>query len=168
MKRERLTRRKGREAALQLLCHLDAQGFPADCRLEENHFWEIRPTTARARAFAQSLLDGVRARRDAIDRRVVAHLDNYRFSRLALVDRNLLRMAAYEMFERADTPPVVAINEAIEIAKKFSTTESASFINGVLNRLAQSIGRPMRDPSPPASWDAPPAGAGSPGDPAVP
>ena len=83
-------------------------------------------------------------RRAAIDERIAKYTDNWDLPRIAAVDRNILRLAMYEMLFRDDIPPVVSINEAVDIAKKFSTRESGAFVNGILDRLKTDLTRPSR------------------------
>ncbi len=82
-----------------------------------------------------------------VDAKIRTLADNWDFERLAAVDRNILRLAVYEMLFRPEIPPVVSINEAIEIAKKFSTTESGKFVNGLLDRVKKELLRPARQPA---------------------
>jgi len=89
------------------------------------------------RDFTGSIVGGTLRNMDEIDRELVSSTDNWALDRLAAVDRSVLRAAAYEILFRTDIPHAVTINEALEIVKKFSTTESASFINGVLDKLAR-------------------------------
>ncbi len=140
------TRRKGREAAVQYLCGLDAQSFPGDH--DPLIFWEIRPTEEAARRFATELIRGVTEHRAEIDALISASSLNFKLQRLAVVDRNVLRVAIYEMLHSPSVPPIVAINEAIEIARKFGDTESARFINGVLDNVASRLPRPLRESKP--------------------
>ena len=83
-------------------------------------------------------------RRAVIDEHIVKYADNWDLPRIAAVDRNILRLAIYEMLYRDDIPPVVSINEAVDIAKKFSTSESGAFVNGILDRLKAELTRPSR------------------------
>ena len=149
MRHLRVTRRKGREAALQLLCSLDPQGFAQDALAATERFWQVRPTTADARQFAEQLVAGVRQHLEQIDALLIQHLENYQIQRLSLVDRNLLRLALHDILHHPDTPPLIPINEAIEVAKKFGTSDSAAFVNGVLDRTAKSLDIPLRDPRTP-------------------
>jgi len=87
------------------------------------------------RDFARELVDGVRENRERIDALIAASAEHWRLPRLSRVDLNLLRLTTFELLGRPDIPPPVAINEAIEIAKKFGTKESSRFINGVLDRI---------------------------------
>ena len=106
------------------------------------------PTTrdASVRVFAEDLIRGVLEKKDELDLRLQKYLRNWDMARMAVVDRNVLRMAIYELYYREDIPPVVSINEAIEIAKRFSTSESGKFVNGLLDRIRQDILRPARTP----------------------
>jgi len=100
-----------------------------------------------AREFATGLVRGVALHEAEIDDRIRALSENWDFNRLDPVDRAILRLAVFEMLHRDDVPPVVAINEAIELAKRFSTTEAPRFINGVLDSLRQELMRPARHPA---------------------
>ena len=82
--------------------------------------------------------------RDAIDERIKKHCKNWDFHRIAAVDRNIMRLAIFEMLHREDIPPVVSINEAVDIAKKFSTEDSGKFVNGILDKVRGEILRPAR------------------------
>ncbi len=138
------TRRKGREAAVQYLCALDAQRFPGEH--DPLVFWEIRPTEAAARNFATELIKGVIQHRKEVDELIASATINFQIGRMAVVDRNVLRVAVFEMLHCPAVPPVVALNEAIEIARKFGDTESGRFVNGVLDRIASTLVRPLREP----------------------
>ena len=81
---------------------------------------------------------------DDLDTLMISHADNWDLNRMAVVDRNILRLAAYEMLHREDIPPVVSINEAVDIAKKFSTEESGRFVNGILDKICSELSRPTR------------------------
>ena len=110
-------RREGREAAVQFLFSndLNAEADESDWRA----FWKLHTANGFVRKFCMQLVDGVEKNRDAVDDRIRAVTENYALDRLSTVDRNILRVAIYEMFHCNDVPPVVAINEAIEIAKRF-------------------------------------------------
>src|SRR5437899_9820387 len=136
-------RREARQAALQspfcrALQHGDSPGKMAD-------FWEFLSTKTRVREFAQPLSDGMNAHLAEIDERIRRYAENYEFRRIAAVDRNVLRLAIYEMLFRDDIPPVVSINEAIELAKKFCGAESGRFVNGILDRVRKELTRPARE-----------------------
>ena len=139
-------RREGREAVVQYLYSLDQNAEPdgSDLKL----FWSIHQARPLARAFAESLVGGLLPLMPEIDERLRPALQNWDVERLEVVDRNILRLAIYEMFHCMETPPVVAINEAIEIAKRLGTPDSARFINGVLDRLRADLTRPLRTAAP--------------------
>ena len=100
---------------------------------------------------ALPLVEGVLRHRQDVDERISRYAENYELGRLATVDRNILRLAIYEMLHRHDIPPVVSINEAIEIAKRFGTEESSRFVNGILDRVKLDLDRPLRTAGPPVS-----------------
>jgi transcription antitermination protein NusB len=140
-------RREGREVALQLLFNWDLN---VQQPLDENQldlFWKFRPAIPRLRAFATNLLNGVISHQATIDEKIIRYTANYELKRISAVDRNILRMAIYEMLYADDVPPIVAINEAIDIAKKFGTEESGKFVNGVLDRVKLDLSRPLRTAS---------------------
>ena len=124
-------RRDAREAAVQYLYQRELQADETDSLLEE--FYRLRGLSPSARRFCETLLKGWMTNRAAIDAAIREHARNYEFARLSAVDRNVLRIACQELLFCEDIPPAVAINEAIEIAKKFSTGESGKFVNGVLD-----------------------------------
>jgi N utilization substance protein B len=95
--------------------------------------------------FAEKLVHGIIQHQVEIDKQLVDHLENFTLPRLSTIDRNVLRLAIYEMFYCDDVPPIVAINEAIELAKRFGTEESGGFVNGVLDRLKDQLTRSLRD-----------------------
>ncbi len=135
-------RREGREAAVQFLVFCDLnQGAGAEAAEE---FWDLRPSTKGIRNFALPLVEGVLRHRAEVDERISRYADNYDLERLAVVDRNVLRLAIYEMLHRQDIPPVVSINEAIEVAKRFGSVESGRFVNGILDRVKLDLTRPLR------------------------
>jgi N utilization substance protein B len=104
------------------------------------------PTTEEmaVRAFADPLICGVVEHRQEVDALISKYAKNWALNRIAAVDRNVLRLAIYEMLHREDIPPIVSINEAVDIAKKFSTTESGKFVNGILDRVKSDLLRPAR------------------------
>jgi N utilization substance protein B len=140
-------RRRARETALQVLYQLDVQPeLDVDEGLRRYHAaLEREPDTTHeldeeSRAFAERLVRGVHANLAAIDERIVRASKNWRLERMARVDRNLLRVAVYELAFCADIPPPVAINEAIEVAKRFGTQETPAFVNGILDRVLEELG----------------------------
>lgn len=145
-------RREGREAAVQFLYSLEQNPAPGASNFDL--FWSVHQAGPGARKFAESLVHGVVARRPEIDRHLVKALDNWALDRLEVVDRNVLRLAIYEMFFCLETPPIVAINEAIEVARRLGTPDSPRFVNGVLDELKKQLTRPLRTagrPAPPPS-----------------
>lgn len=135
-------RREGREAAVQFLYLRDLNG---DCALEP--YYKFRGLSPAARRFCDALVQGTTEHQKNIDETIRANTQNYELSRISVVDRNVLRVAIYEMLHCPDVPPVVSINEAIEIAKKYSTEESGRFVNGILDQIRANLGRPGRSAS---------------------
>ena len=160
-------RREARERAVQFLFQHDLNP-PENLELELAQFWnsqrtaaieeekgastwgekvELPPPTvdeAETRLFAEPLIRGVLEQRDAIDEHIKKHCKNWYFHRIAAVDRNIMRLAIFEMLHREDIPPVVSINEAVDIAKKFSTQDSGKFVNGILDKVKGELMRPAR------------------------
>jgi N utilization substance protein B len=130
-------RRTARECALQMLYEHDVGGHAPDSILET--FWELNEQPEKVREFAGHLLRGTLGRLKEIDRLIQVHTKNWRLIRMAVVDRNILRLAVFELVSDSKTPDTVVINEALEIAKKFSTNESAQFVNGVLDSIKNEI-----------------------------
>ena len=161
-------RREARERAVQFLFQYDLN--PPE-KLEEalNHFWNSQQTAAIAedkgdatwgekfelpaptveeaevRLFADPLIRGTLEHRDEADTHIKKHAQNWDLHRIAAVDRNIMRLAIFEMLYREDIPPVVSINEAVDIAKKFSTQDSGKFVNGILDKIRGEILRPARN-----------------------
>ena len=129
-------RREGREAALQFLFSHDLND---GLNPEDVSFWELRPAGRAVKAFAVEMLQGVVAHLHDIDAAIAGAVENYSLQRIDAVDRNLLRLASYEILYREDIPVPVSITEAIEISKRFGTSESPRFINGVLDRIRRSL-----------------------------
>jgi len=138
-------RRDGREAAIQFLFARDLQGEtkPEDADV----FWTLHSAKTSTRAYAESLIKGVIEHQDEIDAHIMSIVVNFRIERLAAVDRNVLRLAAYELLHCPDVPAPVILNEAIDIAKALSAGESGSFVNGVLDKLARAL-RPVSNSKP--------------------
>ncbi len=139
------TRRISRECAAQFLYQQDACNLPGE-ELEKAllGFWSLREITEPVKAFGEELIRGVLSKRTEVDAKIRSHADNWDFDRIAKVDLSVLRLAVYEMLFREDIPPVVSINEAIEIAKRFSTEESGRFVNGILDCIRKDLLRPSR------------------------
>ncbi len=161
------SRREARERAVQFLFQADVN-HPDDIEVALDHFWssqrsaaiadadgpakwgethELPPPTSKEieiRAFADPLIRGTMEHRDEIDLLLTVQAQNWDLNRMAVLDRNILRLAVYEMRHRLDIPPVVSINEAVDIAKKFSTDESGKFVNGILDKIKGELLRPAR------------------------
>jgi N utilization substance protein B len=135
-------RRKGRELALQALYQLDLSGDEPTAAVRM--FWAHCDAPTDARTFGEDLVGGVIEERSRIDELIAASSDNWRLGRLSHVDRNILRVATYELLCRRDVPASVAIDEAIEIAKRFGSDESPTFVNGVLDQIAATVGAKER------------------------
>jgi|SRR6202795_1588429 transcription antitermination protein NusB len=129
-------RRKSREFALQMLFEWDmARQKPAQI---EKHFWKAARAAESTRKFANQLFEGAIAQADASDRLVEKLSENWRLERLAAVDRNILRLSIFEL--RTGTAPAkVVIDEALELAKKFSSAEAPAFLNGVLDAARKHL-----------------------------
>ncbi len=131
------SRHKAREYALQMLYQAEAAGVPMPEVLP--HFWGDREVPAELRAFAERLATGASGVLPEIDTLLIDSLDNWRLERLAIVDRNVLRLAVYEFLYETGTPPVVVIDEAIELAKRFGGEDSGQFVNGILDALRKKL-----------------------------
>lgn len=107
-------------------------------------FWALSPASASARRFAEELILGTIDHVASLDERLEEYLENWQIERLAAVDRSILRVALYELFYRGEIPPVVSVNEAVEVAKQLSSEESGRFVNGVLDRALHDVNRPLR------------------------
>ena len=139
-------RRESRELALQFLYQQDIQSrLPSSLPESLNAFWNMQEKSrSSGKTFAEELVGGVFQHIEEVDAKIKTHAQNWDFHRIAVVDRNILRMAIYEMLHRPDIPPVVSINEAIDLAKKFSTEDSGRFVNGILDRVKLDLARPLR------------------------
>src|SRR5215468_5160832 len=160
-------RREARERAVQFLFQYDLNP-PEDLQAALQQFWDTQRAAAIAeekgaatwgqptelpplsteeaavRLFAEPLIRGTLEHRDEADEIIKRHAKNWELHRIAAVDRNILRLAIYEMLHREDIPPVVSINEAVDIAKKFSTQDSGKFVNGILDKVKGELMRPAR------------------------
>jgi N utilization substance protein B len=133
------SRREARELALQALYQLDVTG-ESDAGRGLALFWTHFDAPPDARTFARELIEGVGAQRERIDALIAESAEHWRLPRLSRVDLNLLRLATFELLGRADIPASVTINEAIEIARRFGSDDSAAFVNGVLDHIAGVLG----------------------------
>ena len=160
-------RREARERAVQFLFQYDLNP-PEDLDGALNQFWESQHAAAIAgekgsatwgqpvelpppsvdeaaiRLFCDPLIRGALEHRDEADTTIKKHAKNWDLHRIAAVDRNILRLAIFEMLHREDIPPIVSINEAVDIAKKFSTQDSGKFVNGILDKVKSELMRPAR------------------------
>jgi transcription antitermination protein NusB len=127
------SRRRGRELALKLLYGFDLLPRDVDATLQE--FWRLTRYPETIRSFANQLVRGTLEHREQIDRFIAQNAINWTIERMAVVDRNILRCAVYELLYEDVIPPKVTINEAIDIAKKYSTPKSSAFINGILDKI---------------------------------
>lgn len=142
-------RRRARECALQMLFSYDVTRPSLDELLDS--FWgELAEASDEVRVFANELASGTILHLNEIDDRIKLRTEHWRIPRMAVVDRNLLRMAVFEFLYQPNTPRTVAINEALEIARRFSTSESTQFINGILDAIKRDLEtHPAQELTPP-------------------
>ena len=125
-------RRKSRELALQALYQADMCNLnSADISLLSDNF----RVAQKAIPYANVLLDGIRSNKDEIDRMITDNAKNWRVDRMSIIDRNLIRIGIYELVFQKEIPSSIIINESIEIAKRYGTDDSSSFINGILDAI---------------------------------
>jgi N utilization substance protein B len=136
-------RRESRAAALQYLYSWSINK-PANVAEDLRVFFEGLEKPRDQYAFAEELIHGVLTHVDEIDGHIRALAHNWEFDRIARIDLAILRLAIFEMLHRKDIPPVVSINEAIDLSKNFSTADSKRFINGILDRMKDKVGRDAR------------------------
>jgi len=136
-------RTKARECALKILYAIDITNEePKKCI---NIFWQNHdPVEAEIKAFADLLVMGVCSNKDLIDKLITAYATNWQLKRMAVIDRNVLRFAAYELLFMEEVPPKVSINEAIDIAKKYGDKDSGKFVNGILDKINKTEGKISR------------------------
>jgi N utilization substance protein B len=127
------SRRKARELSLQMLFQYDIAGNAPDMIIST--FEDLQKSKPNTREFAEKIFRGTLDHITEIDEMIQKQAENWRLSRMAVVDRNIIRMSVYELMHENDTPKLVIIDEAIEIAKKFGTQKSSQFINGVLDGI---------------------------------
>ena len=140
-------RTRAREYALQLLYQLDVTH--AGCSPAVEEFWAQHRVPAAVETFATDLVQGTVGHQGEIDRLIAAHASNWDIGRMAVVDRNILRLGAYELLYLDDVPPKVCLNEAVELAKRFGDDESSKFVNGVLDAIhRECVRRPDHPPGP--------------------
>ncbi len=124
-----------------MLFQLEASGVTADTAIEL--FWRSFGESAdpEGRKYADEVVRGVESTREDLDRRIALASTHWRIERMARVDRNVLRLGTWELAHRPDVPRAVILDEAVELAKEFGTDESSAFVNGVLDRIADTLGR---------------------------
>jgi len=134
-------RHSGREAALQMLFQIEASGASADDAIEL--YWRSFAADAdpEGRVYADACVRGVADAGVALDQQIAAASQNWRVERMARVDRNVLRLGTWELLHQADVPRAVVLDEAVELAKAYGTDDSSAFVNGVLNKVADALGR---------------------------
>lgn len=137
------TRRSAREWAIQFLFQNDFN--PGDLERALSEFWKNLDPDSKSKQFAEDMIRGVIANLAQIDALMQSYADNWEIKRMNAVDRNVIRMALFEMLHRPDIPPVVSVNEAVDIAKRFSSLESGKFVNGILDRALRDLRRPIRE-----------------------
>ena len=133
-----ISRSRCRELALQILYQADFIGHREG---ESARFWRHFHQGSKVPPYLQKLVEGVAAHQEELDALIRQYSEHWRLERMVAVDRNLLRLAVYELLYLPEIPAKVAINEAVELAKRFGTELSGSFVNGVLDRIRQAIGR---------------------------
>ncbi len=136
-------RRTGREAALQMLFQVEAQDATADDAIRL--FWRQFEGDPEGRTYADAIVRGVTEARVTLDATIRKASSHWRLERMSRVDRNLLRLGAWELSASREVPRAVVLDEAVELAKSYGTEESPAFVNGVLNRVADDLGRADRD-----------------------
>jgi N utilization substance protein B len=123
-----------------MLFQLEGSGVTANLAIDL--FWRTNEDAdPEGKLYADSIVRGVAENLDAIDKKIAAASQNWRLERMSRVDRNLLRLGSFELMFRSDVPRAVILDEAVELAKSFGTDESSGFVNGVLDRIAENIGR---------------------------
>jgi len=132
-------RTRARELALQVLYQIDITGDKYDASL--NNFWQAHEQEdlgdPEIKKFTEELVCGVRSNLAVIDAKISQYAANWKLERMAVVDRNILRLSCFELVFRADIPPKVSINEAVELAKRFSDLQASKFVNGILDKIKQ-------------------------------
>ena len=133
------SRRKGREAALQMLYQMDASGVSAEQAIRD--YWATLAASREGEDLANEIVRGYGAAADSIDGTIRDVSQHWRLERMTRVDRNILRLATYELMKLPDVPRRVTLNEAVELAKRFGSEGSPGFVNGILDRIASDLGK---------------------------
>jgi N utilization substance protein B len=137
-------RRKARESTLQILFQLEFN----DSELENifESFWQEKKASKEIKEYSRWLVEGIVSHRERIDRLIQSVSENWRIDRMALVDRNVLRIAVFELLCEERLAPAIVIDEAIEISKKYSSEEAATFVNGILDAARKKIEKMQKRP----------------------
>jgi len=130
-------RRKAREETLRILYRLEFDNRESEEILQ--HYWKSKRTDRETRDYSTWLTKGITSHQDEIDGLIQSTSEHWRLPRMAVIDRNVLRMAVYELLFEKDIAPAIIINEAIEIARKYSGDESAVFVNGILDAVRKGL-----------------------------
>ncbi len=131
-------RTKARELALQVLFQIDITGEDLNTTLGVFLENQIRPVDLKVKEFCECLVQGAVSQKNEIDKVISRYAKNWLIKRMAVIDRNVLRMATYEIIYLADIPVNVSINEAVDLAKKFGDINSGKFVNGILDKISKS------------------------------
>ena len=137
-------RRQSRIVAIQILYQIQLSAAPVPIAMER--FWQSQDTSVELRPFALELVEGTTAHLEAIDTVLQNTSENWKLHRMPVVDLSILRCATYEILYIDDIDPATSINEAIEIAKSYSTPDSPQFINGILDNIQKVPAIPKREP----------------------
>lgn len=138
-------RTRAREYALQMLYQVDVSHGQWQEMMEQ--FLAQSSVPEDVKAFSKQLVEGTLTRLEEIDRLITSHADNWQLNRMAVVDRNILRMGTYELLYVEDVPPKVSLNESVELAKRFGDEESGKFVNGILDTIHKTRGRNLSSTS---------------------
>ncbi len=133
-------RSSGREAALQMLFAAEAASSSAERVI--GYYWRETPGEPEGREYADRVVRGALGELSAVDEVIRKASHNWRLERMARVDRNVLRLGAWELMRNREVPRAVILDEAVELAKRFGSEDSGAFVNGVLDRIAEDVGRP--------------------------
>ena len=138
-------RRRAREVALSILYQLEFR--PEKSEEVMDAFWANRRSAPEVETYARELVEGILAHREEIDNLIARYTEHWHFSRIALVERNILRVATYEFIFRKEVPEKVVLNEAIEIAKQYGSEDSGRFVNGILDKIRTITRPPLLEPA---------------------
>jgi N utilization substance protein B len=137
-------RRKAREHTLRILFQMEFEDSIPNEALDQ--YWKSMKTTPEIKEYSTWLAEGIASNQKTIDSLIQSVSKNWRISRMALIDRNILRMAVFELLYEDDIAPAIIINEAIEIARRYSGDEAATFVNGILDAVRKSLEKEKKQP----------------------